>query len=157
MVRDMTVLGLDLGTSTGWAINRHGAWVSGTWDLAPSRGDSPGMRFIRLRRRLNELWGAYPTVRLVVYERPHHRGGHPTEVLLGLVAVVQEWCAERQIPHEAIHTGTLKKWATGSGRADKDAMMAACEEKTGVIPLTDDEADAVLLAARAVERGGENV
>jgi len=77
-------------------------------------------------------------------------------VLLGLVAVVQEWCAERQIPHEAIHTGTLKKWATGSGRADKDAMMAACEEKTGVIPLTDDEADAVLLAARAVERGGDD-
>jgi Holliday junction resolvasome RuvABC endonuclease subunit len=47
----------------------------------------------------------------------------------------------------------LKKWATGSGSADKDDMVAAAIARGCVDPQTHDEADAYLLRAMVVEMG----
>lgn len=145
----MEILALDLATKTGWAVD---PLTGGVWDLTPERGSSPGMRFLRLRGLLNGIRIGHP-FGLVVYERPHYRGGHATEVLAGLVAVVQEWCAEQGIDHMAVPSGTLKKYATGNGRATKADMVAAAEAR-GWRPVDDNHADALWLLEYARDTVG---
>lgn len=139
------ILALDFGTRTGWAALSDGHIESGvqTFDLA--RGESPGMRFIRFRRWLEEMI-ALARPGLCVYEAAHHRGGYATELLVGMVTRLQEVCAERGIEYAAVHNATLKKASCGSGRADKQAMIAEAMRRFPDRVITDDnEADALLL------------
>lgn len=47
----MRILGIDPGTSCGWAILDDGGRVaSGVWDLSPKRFEGGGMRYIRFER-----------------------------------------------------------------------------------------------------------
>lgn len=96
---------------------------------------------------------------LFVYEQAHHRGGAATEILVGMTTRIQEFAAEIGAEHVAVHSGTLKKWATGSGRAGKPEMIVAANRwrgyKAELAPITDDnEADAVCLLAWAREGYG---
>lgn len=143
----MRVLALDLASTTGWAITPD---ESGIWSIAPRRGDSPGMRYINLRSRLELVRAAHPDLDLVVYEAAHHRGGAATEYALGNAATVQAWCAENRIHHTSVHTGTLKKFATGKGNSEKPAMIAEARRRWPWVEiLSDDHADALLLLAYA--------
>jgi len=48
----MVIIGLDPGIRTGWALCRQGRILeSGVQTFALARGESPGMRFLRFRRR----------------------------------------------------------------------------------------------------------
>lgn len=152
----MRVLALDPATHCGWAVSSEGRAdpaLSGTWDLAPQRGESRGMRFVRFRKELEVMRAAYPDLELVVYEQAHHRGGAATEVGVGLATHIQCWCAELGLEYSTVHTATLKKFATGSGRANKDAMLAAAHAKWGVLNVKDDnQADALWLLAYALDK-----
>jgi Holliday junction resolvasome RuvABC endonuclease subunit len=149
------VLALDFGTRTGWAAIDGGRVESGvqTFDLA--RGESPGMRFIRFRRWLEEII-TLTQPGLCVYEAAHHRGGHATELLVGMATRLQEACAQRGIEHAAIHSATLKKVSCGSGRADKPTMLAEARHQfPGRMVADDNEADALLLLCYAREKFGD--
>lgn len=51
-----TILALDLGTTTGWALrNRDGSVVSGSENFRPRRFEGGGMRYLRFGRWLDEL------------------------------------------------------------------------------------------------------
>ena len=51
----MTMLALDLGTSTGWALRTaDGHIVSGTESFKPGRFEGGGMRYLRFKRWLTE-------------------------------------------------------------------------------------------------------
>jgi hypothetical protein len=129
----MLILALDVGTSTGWALlGATGRIESGTQRFDLKRGESPGMRFIAFTRWLAEV-------------ARHHRGGAATELLIGFTTRIVEFCARHGIQHAAVHSATLKRWATGDARADKQLMRAACAARWGHMPQTDDEADAVAL------------
>ena len=146
----MTVLALDLGTKTGWGLHEHGRITSGVQTFDVKRGESPGMRYLRLDRWLDELAGEDHDVplALLVYEQPHMRGGHATEVLAGFATRVQAWCAQRGVEHQAVHTATLKKWTTGSGRGDKRAMYDAVLRRWPAVVAVDsddNEIDALAL------------
>ena len=153
------VLALDLATATGWALwDGHGVLTHGVQDLSLRRGESPGMRFRRLRRFLRQVIGAdveHPCVEVVAYEQAHHRGGHATATAIGLVTVVLEECARYDIDHSGVHTATLKKHATGSGRSGKPAMIAAACKRWGVEVTDHNEADALCVLAWALEEIGE--
>lgn len=56
------------------------------------------------------------------------------------------------IEHAAVHSATLKKWDTGSGRADKGAMLAAVRARWKPDVAGDDEADALALLHYALDR-----
>ena len=146
----MNILALDLGTRTGYASFVNGRVESGVQDFALGRGDSHGMRFIRFNRWLTEMI-ALTMPALITYERPHLRGGFATDLLVGFATRVQERCAEAGIECEAVHSATLKKAATGSGRAAKDAMIAVAEERFGKRVASDDEADALCLLWMAMK------
>ena len=140
----MRILALDPGSSCGFAVgDPAGVLVSGVWQLTPGRGDSPGMRYVRLRGYLEDVLRAYPDLALVVYEQAHHRGGAATEYAVGCATTVQTWCAERGIDHSAVHSATVKKWATGRGNAKKAEMVRLARERFQPTTSTDDEIDAL--------------
>ncbi len=153
----MIILGIDGGIKTGWAICRDGKIIeSGVQTFDLGRGESPGMRFLRFRRWLRQmtpaqLW-ASTEQHVIAYERAHHRGGAATEIGVGFCTRIQEFAAEQGYESLPVHTATLKKWATGSGRADKADMVKAALQKTGLVVsldgdgMPDDQADAILIA-----------
>jgi crossover junction endodeoxyribonuclease RuvC len=148
----VNVLALDLGTRTGWALSMHGRIESGVQVFDVKRGESPGMRYVRFNRWVESeiTIGALPRVSLVVYEQTHNRGGAATEVAAGFATRVQEFCARHGIEHAAVHSATLKKFTTGSGRGDKDNMREAAMLKGWLAPgeraaWDDNEIDAICL------------
>ena len=152
----MIVLGIDPGSRCGWAVRSDdGAYASGVWDLKPPRGSSPGVRYLYLRARMEEVLAAYPQLAIVAYEQAHQRGGAATEYALGAVTHIQSWCAERGLEHLKVHSKHAKRIATGKGNASKDAMMDAARERWPDYTFTfDDECDARFIAeAAAVEIG----
>lgn len=166
----MIILALDLATRTGWAIVRDGRVIeSGVQDFSKRRGESNGVLFLRARKWLAEFGRVTPaasaeglrraTPDLVVYEQAHFRGGAATEICVGLQTRAQEIAAEWGVESAPVPTSTLKKWATGVGRAEKAAMIAWAAGKIGRQPEDDNEADAIavgLWAAEQFEASGQN-
>lgn len=136
-----TILALDLGTHTGFAIGHDHAPQSGAWDLRPRPQDSPGMRYLYLRQKLEAVRAAYPSLSLVVYEQPFGLRGAAAQVLPGLVATLQAWCAEHGIDHTSVAPSTVKVHAGAKGNAGKDAMMDRARAR-GWSFGSDDEVDA---------------
>ena len=154
------ILALDLGTRTGWALAEGGRVESGAQVFDVKRGESPGMRFLRLSRWLEEIARVdhehpHGVLELVVYEAAHHRGGAATAVGVGMSSHVLAFCARHGIEHQPVHTATIKKFATGNGRGDKAAMIAAVQRRGWaahvVEPLDDNHADALALLHYALE------
>lgn len=102
------------------------------------------MRFLRCRSWLRDMKKTIPNIDLIVYEQPHQRGGHPTQVAMGLMSEVLAFAARANIDTTPVHSMTLKKWATGKGNSSKKEMMAEVK-KRGYNVSNDDEADAVLM------------
>ena len=152
----MILLALDPASITGWAVHDGDRIVaSGVWNLAPRRGDSPGVRYLKLRSRLTDVKDRWPELELVAVEQAHHRGGAATEYAIGILTHVQSWCAEVGVEHLVIHGSHAKRIATGHGNADKAAMIAAALERwPGWTPETDDEADSRWIAEAAVQELG---
>lgn len=149
----MRILALDMATTTGWAAKTETGVTSGTHKLTLRRGESEGMRFLRFRAWVKDILElVQPDV--VAYEAPHHRGGHATALAVGLRTILLAEVASRGIEHTSVHTATLKKHATGNGRASKDEMIAAACQ-LGYAPSDDNEADALHVLHWALEEVGE--
>ena len=147
----MRIIAVDPGTHCGWATWDGTHLESGVQVFDLKRGESPGMRFLRFREWLGGLVGLIrPAV--LVFEQAHHRGGYATEVLVGMTTRIQEAAAEAGCEHVAVHTATLKKWATGKGGASKAEMIAAACDRYGEWVTDDNEADSLLLLAYAWEQ-----
>ena len=149
----MNILALDCGTKTGYATNLLNGEGSGVVDFKPKARESGGMRFLRFASWLSEMFDLVKPD-LVCYEMPHNRGGSATEVLNGMVAIVQKECASRGIEYTTVHSATLKKFATGSGRAGKEDMIHRATEVFNKRILDDNEADALWLLEYAKEEFG---
>jgi hypothetical protein len=154
----MNILSLDMATKTGWAFkysgnlkfgNNAGRIYSGIKDFAKARGESPGMIFLRFRKWLNEFLIPEEKI-LIVHEQAHHRGGAATALCSGLIAEAQAFAAEHGFEILPVHSATLKKFATGSGRAEKGAMIQAAKF-FGFNPKDDNEADAIHLLRYALQ------
>lgn len=151
----MIILSLDVATKTGWALMSSGNVLeSGVEDFSRKRGESSGMMFLRFRKWLEFVLKWPVEFDLVVYEQSHFRGGAATEICVNLTGRVQECCAEHGIEYATVHTATLKKWATGHGKASKEDMIKRAKEILKRDPIDDNEADAVLIGAWATQEYG---
>jgi Holliday junction resolvasome RuvABC endonuclease subunit len=143
-----TVLALDLGTNTGWALGSQKGkgvlLISGVFRLKPGRFDSASMRFVRFLKQLNELADLERPDLIVFEEVRAHKGVDAAHVYGGLMAHLQVWATDRDIPFEGVSVGAIKKYATGRGNAPKDAMLEAVKS-WGYRPADDNEADAIAL------------
>lgn len=148
------ILALDMATKTGWAVvsSKRGSKrivESGVMDFSKRRGESNGLLFLRFRRWLTDMVsGAIGPgeITMIAYEQARFRGGAATEICVGLQTRAQELAAEFGIESAPVATNTLKKFATGSGTAGKDLMIARAKLILGRDPIDDNEADAVHIA-----------
>ncbi|GAB4210305.1 MAG: hypothetical protein Fur0019_18040 [Tibeticola sp.] len=148
-----TILALDLGTTTGWALrDRTGRITSGSQSFKPRRFEGGGMRFLRFKRWLTELKQCADGIDCVVFEEVRrHASTDAAHVYGGFLATLTAWCEHHNIPYQGVPVGTIKKHATGHGNARKDAMLAAARVR-GHTPADDNEADALALLYWAIER-----
>jgi len=122
----ISVLALDIGTNTGWA---HSCGAGGVWDLSVGPDESTGYRLIKLRGMLNDIKSKYG-VDLVVFEAPRNlRYGHATRVLAQFQAVIEMWCIDNNVEYKGFSPTEIKRYATGSGHANKEQMLNAAKKK----------------------------
>ena len=138
-----TILALDLGTNTGWAI-MSGSITTGVEKFSNNRHCGGGMRYLKFRRWLDDLWDNSGFSE-VYYEEVHrHLGTDAAHTYGGFLATLQAWCEDRDIAYQGVGVGTIKKFATGHGGASKEAMVAAAKAERPYLE-DDNEVDAYWL------------
>lgn len=150
-----TMLALDLGTTTGWALQAaDGLITSGTVSFRPSRYDGGGMRYLRFTNWLGELEQLSGPIGAIWYEEVRrHAGTDASHVYGGLMASLTAWAELRGIPYAGVPVGTIKRHATGKGNAPKQAMIDAARAR-GFSPADDNEADAIAILLWVMETQG---
>lgn len=135
----MKILALDIATVTGWKTETS----SGTWNLKPNRGESEGMRVVRFKAKVKEMV-ELENISLISYERP--AGQYKSSIIVAsqMVGVLQLLCIEKGINLACYSAKEIKKFATGNGNSNKEAMIQAAKD-LGFNPEDDNEADAIHL------------
>lgn len=147
-----TILALDLGTTTGWALrDSTGCITSGSESFRPQRFEGGGMRYLRFRRWISEIQESVSEIQFLYFEEVRrHVGVDAAHAYGGFLATLTAWCEHHQIPYQGVPVGTIKKHATGKGNASKDEMVASIRAR-GHQPADDNEADALALLHWAIE------
>ena len=137
----MKILSLDVATKTGWCLDDK---FHGVWDFKLKRGESGGMKLLRLEAKIKEAIKAYGGVDMVAIERP--AGRHPAAIIhqAELIGVVKRYCNVSGIEYSEYSASEIKKFATGKGNANKQKMVEAVEA-LGYTVADDNEADAIHL------------
>ncbi|SFM13476.1 crossover junction endodeoxyribonuclease RuvC [Nitrosomonas communis] len=150
-----TLLALDLGTNTGWALHHlNGTITSGTEQFKPQRFEGGGMRYLRFKRWLTEMKQCADGIDSVFLEEVRrHVGMDAAHAYGGFLATLTAWCEHHNIPYQGVPVGTIKKHVTGKGNASKEQMIASVQ-LLGYAPVDDNEADALALLHWALQHGG---
>lgn len=150
---NLTVLALDLGTTTGWAVaTREGRQKSGSFRLDPAKLGGNGRRWIAFREWLTATAREAGGVQAVYFEQVrNHTGTTAAHVYGGYMAMLEAWCAANNIPMHGVAVATAKKHWTGNGRAKKPEMIAEAERR-GIKVIDDNHADALAILAYGVKQ-----
>jgi Holliday junction resolvasome RuvABC endonuclease subunit len=150
-----TILALDLGTATGWAMQlADGTIVSGTMQFKPSRYEGGGMRYLRFRSWLDHLLSSSQGIGWMCFEEVRrHAGTDAAHIYGGFLAHLSAWCELNRIPYQGVPVGTIKRHATGKGNAGKDLVIAAMRAKS-FNPEDDNEADALAILSWMIDTQG---
>lgn len=146
-------LGLDLGSNCGVAVYDYEPGQKMLqeklqlfqWDLSTQGLESGAARFVRLRAFLNVAMPDAIGYEDVKYSPPkeffvNKKFGIPavlsrvataSEVLGGMKVTVATWAQEAELLSNGFAISTIKKFATGSGKASKDDMIAAANRTLG--------------------------
>ncbi len=163
------IIGLDPAQSFGWAwlTPKEGPRISqsGVWKLNVSSKvtTSPGgFKFSQAYKLIQALLS--PDGHTVIYyeKAESHRGAYAAHAAGGYYAVIQTVGYDNCVPTHPVPVTALKKFATGSGNADKGAMIEAANRRfdglsgsdahTCVGLTEDDRADALWVAAWGLNR-----
>lgn len=154
MKRGKRVLGLDLASNCGASFcdipgdaepGDEYLIVGGQWNLSISNHDTQSIRYLRLKAYLEvarpdficyeevKYTGktAPPGMKKMSVQAIVARAVTGAQVVQGLSAILVAWCEEHNIPCMAVPIGTLKNYATGSGKANKIDMIRACNTAFG--------------------------
>ena len=137
----MKILALDIATKTGWAIENF----SGTWDFSLKKGDSDGMRLLRIRARVKEVVES-ENIDLVVWERAAGLFKSAIITESELIGAVKLFCEENKLNYTSYSATEIKKFFTGKGNAKKADMLNEAKRRFPNRNIKDDnEADAIAL------------
>jgi len=135
----MKVLSLDIASTTGWALDTD---TYGIWDFKTRKDESMGMKLIRFKAKLKEVH-ELEKIDIMIYERPAGRHANSIIHQAKLIAVMEKFCEENKIQYRSYSATEIKKFATGKGNANKEAMIDAAITKYGYTGDDDNEADAI--------------
>lgn len=141
--------GLDLGTSCGVAFAHYregepfdlerSPVVLGRWSLGAASFESGALRFAKLYQFLSELQPDLLAAEEPKYSPP--AGMNPrlllarcataSEFLGGLKTAAALWAEHADVPFKLYQIGTIKKFATGKGSANKVEMIEAVNTRLG--------------------------
>ncbi|NDD52929.1 hypothetical protein EBZ39_03475 [bacterium] len=146
-------LGLDFGSNCGVAIYDHekGSKLLKDrlqlfqWDLSPQGLESNVARYVRLRAFLNVVKPDVIGYEDVKYSPPKEffagkkfgipavlaRVSKASEVLGGMKITAAAWAEEAELIARGYGISTIKKFATGSGKSNKEDMIAAANRFFG--------------------------
>ena len=146
-----TILALDLGTTTGWALRGvDGDITSGSESFRLQRFEGGGMRFLRFKRWLTDIKAVADGIDTLHFEEVRrHVSTDAAHAYGGFLATLTAWCEHHHIPYQGVPVGTIKKYATGRGNASKEEVVASIRER-GHTPSDDNEADALALLHWAI-------
>lgn len=148
------ILALDIATTTGWAMQLASGVESGTVSFRPSRYDGGGIRYLRFRAWLDGIAQDAGGIGVVYYEEVRrHLSTDAAHVHGGLLATLTSWCEQQSIPYQGVPVGTIKRFITGKGNADKQAVIEAVRAR-GYRPSDDNEADAISILLWAIDTQG---
>ena len=122
-------LGIDLGNLTGWAVSDLPK--SCMIQLVLGANEHPGARLARLNYDLNRIINMYQP-NLIVTENTCFsgpRGGGTNSSLAELTGILKFAAFKYGIAVKTVAVGTLKKWTAGDGRASKEEMVAAVNQR----------------------------
>ncbi|WP_338405992.1 Holliday junction resolvase [Wolbachia endosymbiont (group A) of Longitarsus flavicornis] len=143
----MSILTLDLGKQTGWAILADGVIESGSKSFHGSRFSGGGMCFLSFRNWLNSLEHKFTAVYFEEVRR--HLGTDAAHCYGGFLAVLSAWCEEHHVPYKGVPVKTIKRFIAD---ASKSEVIEAVKEK-GFLPKDDNESDALALMFYAMNLG----
>lgn len=141
----MSILCLDIATTTGWALWNDPQVLSGF--VCFKSEETNGHRLLNFWRALNE-WHRLYDITHIFYELPgsFQGRGHANKVVPHLIGVLELWAALHEVPIEWVSPSTLKKFATGRGQKVSKKEMLDAASKLWQKAITDhNEADALLI------------
>lgn len=147
------ILALDLGTKCGYALRRRdGSIVHGTEVFTPRKSWTPGQRWQRFRSWLSTVINEHQ-VHVIAFERVvfAHSSAAASDVYGGFKCLVEIAADQHRCELLDVAVPTVKKHWSGSGRADKAAMVAEAKRR-GFRPDTDNAADALAVLSWACEQ-----
>lgn len=153
---NVSILALDLGTKTGYAIRRRdGTCRHGTEVFTPRKSWSEGQKWARFRAWLGGVIHD-EQIHRVVYEQVirHEVKGRPlwdaAHAYGAFEAITHMVCDGFNIRAHGVNLATVKKSFTGSGRAKKEDMMLQAKAR-GFNVVDDNNADALAILHWAVD------
>lgn len=144
------ILAVDIGTHAGWAFaDQFGTVTSGVWDNSTKPKAPAGERYVKFVEHLRRWHYNTASVNegkweIVFEDVKRHLGTQAAHVYGGLLAQLQIFGVDNDVPVIGYPVGTIKKFWTGKGNATKDAMIAEAVRR-GFTPADDNEADALAL------------
>lgn len=149
---NVVVLALDLGTKLGWAVRaRDGAVWHGTEAFTPRKNWTPGQRWLRARSFLTDLIVRHQVTVIAYEDVKRHMGTDAAHAYGAFLCIVQMVADSHRATLQPVGVKTIKKFWTGNGNADKDAMKAQATVR-GFKPDTDNDADALAILHWAVDQ-----
>ena len=150
----MRILALDLAGATGWARLSEAGLHSGVARLKLRDDEHPGARWKRARKWFRSM--ADGAVDLIAWERiVANSGPLASGELFGLQSQLVEVAHDLKLDCMTVAPSTLKKFATGNGRAKKPEILAAARKRWPEQDIeTHDQADALFVLAWAREQIG---
>lgn len=136
------ILGLDIATHCGY----YSVHESGTWNFTESMKRNRNKLHKDFRDTLMAFITGHDIRRIVAEDVNVNSHFFDMRKLSELRGILFEVCDELDLPEPAfVNVSTLKKWATGNGRATKTEMMEACVNRFNFHPSDDNQADAFWL------------
>ena len=115
------ILSLDIATHCGY----YSTHAAGTWDFTQKTGKSAIEQHLNFYNTLVDFIQKY-NIKLSEFR--------------GILYLI---CAQLGLPEpKFINVSTVKKWATGDGKADKEKMIEFCKKRWNIDPVDDNMADA---------------
>lgn len=152
---NMVTVGLDLSlSSTGIVIIKDGEVLSSGVIKSKPSGDLPineTRRIVKIAEELVQRIDEFCTDKnpdIICIENLAFMARNTSALtqLAGLAHLVRTLLVEFEWPYILVAPATLKKFVTGSGRADKDIMMLEVFKRWGFSSLNSDICDAYALA-----------